>query len=41
MAKIETGSWRQAFDRVMGEGAYDKFAGELYDLLRAKGGING
>jgi hypothetical protein len=41
MAKIETGSWRQAFDRVMGEGAYDKFAGELYDLLRAKGANHG
>ena len=37
MVKIETGSMREAFERVMGEGAYEKFASELYDLLRAKG----
>ena len=36
MIKIETGSMCEAFERVMGEGAYEKFAGELYDLLRAK-----
>lgn len=27
-----------AFDSVMGEGAYMKLAGEVYDALRAKGG---
>jgi len=27
---------REAFDAVMGDGAWDKFAGELYDKLRAK-----
>ena len=26
----------QAFDAVMGEGAYVKLAGEVYDALRAK-----
>lgn len=26
----------QAFDAVLGEGAYAKMAGELYDALRAK-----
>lgn len=30
-----TGSMRQAFDKVMGEGAYDKLAGEIYDTIRA------
>ncbi len=30
-----TGSMRQAFDKVMGEGAYDKLAGEIYDNIRA------
>ena len=34
----DTGSMRIAFDSVMGEGAYSKFAGELYDELRAKSG---
>ena len=41
MAKIETGSMREAFEQVMGEGSFDKFAGELYDLLKAKGGSHG
>lgn len=27
---------RQAFDAVLGEGAYSKVAGEVYDALRAK-----
>lgn len=27
---------RQAFDAVLGEGAYTKLAGEVYDALRAK-----
>lgn len=27
---------RQAFDAVLGEGAYSKLAGEVYDTLRAK-----
>jgi len=31
-----TGSMPEAYDRVMGEGAYDKLAGELYDELNAK-----
>lgn len=26
----------QAFDEVMGEGAYIRMAGDLYDLLRSK-----
>ena len=30
-----TGSMRQAFDKVMGEGAYDKLAGEIYEQLCA------
>ena len=29
-----TGSMRQAFDKVMGEGAYDKLASEIYHALR-------
>lgn len=29
-----TGSVSQAFDRVLGEGAYDKLASDLYDALR-------
>ena len=28
-----------AFDSVLGEGAYIKFAGDLYDTLRAKQGL--
>ncbi len=31
-----TGSMRQAFDKVMGQGAYDKLASEIYYELRAK-----
>ena len=31
-----TGSIQQAFDRVIGEGAYDKLAMEIYYELRAK-----
>jgi len=31
----ETGSMRQAFDKVMGEGTYDKLAGEIYEQIRA------
>jgi hypothetical protein len=30
-----TGSITQAFDKVIGEGAYDKLAGEIYEQLRA------
>jgi hypothetical protein len=30
-----TGSIKQAFDKVIGEGAYDKLAGEIYEQLRA------
>lgn len=29
-------SIRDAFDAVIGEGAYSKLAGEIYDELRAK-----
>jgi hypothetical protein len=29
-------SLRDAFDAVLGQGAYDKLAGEVYDALRAK-----
>ena len=37
MALVEAGtSLQQAFDAVLGEGAYAKMAGELYDALRAK-----
>ena len=32
----KTGSMPQAFDAVLGEGAYMKLAGELYNELRAK-----
>jgi len=31
-----TGSISQAFDKVMGEGAYMKLAGEVYNELKAK-----
>lgn len=30
-----TGSMRQAFDKVIGEGAYDKLAIEIYYAIRA------
>ena len=29
-----TGSISKAFDKVLGEGAYEKFASDLYDELR-------
>ena len=29
-----TGSISQAFNNVMGDGAYEKLAGEVYDALR-------
>jgi len=32
------GDIRKAFDSVLGEGAYAKLAGDLYDELRAKAG---
>ena len=32
------GDLRAAFDKVIGEGAYMKLAGEVYETLRAKGG---
>ena len=32
------GDLRAAFDKVIGEGAYMKLAGEVYDAIRAKGG---
>ena len=31
-----TGSISQGYDRVMGEGAYQALAGELYDALRSQ-----
>lgn len=31
-----TGSVRQAWEQVFGEGSYDKFAGDLYDELRGR-----
>lgn len=36
IAFAATGSVKQAFEQTFGEGSYDKFAGELYDALRAK-----
>jgi len=30
---------KSAFDSVLGEGAYTKLAGDLYDALRAKQGL--
>jgi hypothetical protein len=33
------GDIAKAFDAVMGEGAYLKLAGDLYDTLRAKAGV--
>ena len=32
----KTGSMPKAFDAVLGEGAYMKLAGELYEQLRTK-----
>lgn len=37
LAKMQEGmDLRAAFDAVLGEGAYMKLAGEIYDELRAK-----
>ena len=36
IAFAETGSVKEAFERTFGEGSYEKFAGELYDELRAR-----
>ena len=37
LAHVQAGmTLRQAFDAVLGEGAYSKLAGEVYDALRAK-----
>jgi hypothetical protein len=33
---VQTSSVSLGFDKVMGEGAYQKLAGELYDELNAK-----
>jgi hypothetical protein len=33
------GDFIKAFDSVMGEGAYLKIAGEVYEALRAKQGL--
>lgn len=33
-----TGSVKLAFDKIMGEGAYEKLAGDLYDELNANAG---
>ena len=30
-----TGSIKAGFDKVMGEGAYEKMAGDLYDAMNA------
>lgn len=35
-AFTDTGSVKQAFEKTFGEGSYEKFAGELYDELRAR-----
>lgn len=35
-AVAATGSVKEAFEKMFGEGSYEKFAGELYDELRAK-----
>ncbi|CAB4197321.1 hypothetical protein UFOVP1309_6 [uncultured Caudovirales phage] len=40
LAAIESGMDIQAaFDSVLGEGAYIKMAGDLYDALRAKNNL--
>jgi len=37
MTNVQAGmTLAQAFDAVLGEGAYSKLAGEVYDALRAK-----
>jgi hypothetical protein len=33
-AFADTGSVKLAFEKIFGEGSYEKFAGELYDALR-------
>lgn len=35
-AVAETGSVKTAFEKMFGEGSWEKFAGELYDELRRK-----
>lgn len=40
-AFADTGSVKEAFERTFGEGSFEKFAGELYDELRAKGAARG
>lgn len=35
LVKVEGMPLRDAFDAVLGTGAYEKLAGELYDALRA------
>jgi len=35
-ALANTGSVKEAFENTFGEGSYEKFAGELYDELRAR-----
>lgn len=37
MAKlVQTGSMREAFDSVIGDGTFSKLAGDVYDTLRAR-----
>jgi hypothetical protein len=37
MSRVQAGQpLREAFDAVLGQGAYTKLAGDLYDGLRAK-----
>ncbi|CAB4159815.1 hypothetical protein UFOVP726_43 [uncultured Caudovirales phage] len=37
MTNVQAGmTLREAFDAVLGQGAYAKLAGEVYDALRAK-----
>ena len=35
VCNVSENTLRQAFDKVMVEGAYDKLAGEIYEQLRA------
>ena len=40
MAHVASGwSLRAAFDAVIGEGAYAKLAGDVYDAIRANAGL--
>lgn len=42
LAHVNAGkSMRQAWDLVFGEGAYEEFAGNLYDELRSRGAAKG